>query len=81
MESFKELKSRYGNLYIEQLELEAESKAEAEEHLRKALEQARLDGEAGQGKLASKLTAHTWETCRNNVHALIELTPKESGVH
>ena len=80
MESFETLSERYGNLYVEQLELEAESKAEAEEHLRKALEQARMDGEAGQGKLASKLTAHTWETCRNNVHALIELTlhPKKT---
>lgn len=77
---FDKYQALYGDLYLKQLTLETEAKAEAEEHLKKALEQSRLAGEAGQGKLAGKLTAHTWETCRNNMHALIELAkyPKKT---
>lgn len=69
---FDKYLNQFGDLYLTQLTLETEAKAEAEEHLKKALEQARHDGEAGQGKLAGKLMEHTWETCRSNMHALLE---------
>lgn len=69
---FEVYMSKYGDLYTQELMLEAEAKAEAEEHLKKALEQAKREGEGGQGKLAGKLVAHTWETCRNNIKALLD---------
>lgn len=69
---FDVLFNKYGNLYTEELSLEAEAKTEAEEHLKKALDLAKRNGEGGQGKLAGKLVAHTWKSCRTNIHALIE---------
>ena len=62
----------YGDLFLEELELEASAKQEAEEHLRKTLDTIKADGEAGQGHIASSLMKYTWDTCRNNIHALVQ---------
>ena len=62
----------YGDLFLEELELEASAKQEAEEHLRKTLDTIKADGEAGQGHIASSLMKYTWNTCRNNIHALVQ---------
>ena len=62
----------YGDLFLEELELEASAKQEAEEHLRKTLDTIKADGEAGQGHIASSLIKYTWDTCRNNIHALVQ---------
>ena len=61
----------YGDLFLEELKLEASAKQEAEEHLRKTLDTIKADGEAGQGHIASSLMKYTWDTCRNNIHALV----------
>ena len=61
----------YGDLFLEELKLEASAKQEAEEHLRKTLDTLKADGEAGQGHIASSLMKYTWDTCRNNIHALV----------
>ena len=80
IEEYQTYKARYGALYDEQLTLETTAKEEAENNLKAALETARLDGVAGQGTLAGKLMAHTWETSRINIRALIDAaqTPKKT---
>lgn len=72
MNDFEKYKQVYGDLYEKELLLESEAKQEAEEHLRDALDKAKQDGEGGEGFLASKLMKHSWETCRNNIHVLLE---------
>ena len=70
--SYEKYLALYGNKFIQQLELESLAKQEAEEHLRKTLDTIKADGEAGQGHIASSLMKYTWDTCRNNIHALIQ---------
>ena len=72
MSDYQTYKTQYGDLYDAQLLLEDESKHYAEERMRVILEEARRSGEAGQGRLAGRLMAPTWETSRANIHALIE---------
>lgn len=69
---FEEYEKLYGGLYTQELLLEAEAKQEAEEHLKEALDKAKREGEGGEGHLAGKLMKHSWETCRKNIHALLE---------
>lgn len=61
----------YGQLYVDQLELEATAKAEAEEHLRATLAKVRQEGEAGESKLAGKFAGFAYDTCRQNIHQLL----------
>lgn len=61
----------YGDLFLKELELESLAKTEAEQHLKSALEKMKVEGEAGQGLIASKLTGFAWETSRENIKALI----------
>ena len=70
--SYEKYLELYGNKFIQQLELESLAKQEAEEHLRKTLDTIKADGEAGQGHIASSLMQYTWDTCRNNIHALVQ---------
>ena len=72
MNDFYYYQQVYGDLYEKELLLEAEAKQEAEEHLKEALEKAKREGEGGEGFLAGKLMRHSWETCRKNIHALLE---------
>ena len=69
---FEEYGKIYGELYTQELLLEAEAKQEAEEHLKEALDKAKREGEGGEGRLAGKLMKHSWETCRKNINALLE---------
>ena len=70
--SYEKYLALYGDKFIQQLELESLAKQEAEEHLRKTLDTIKADGEAGQGHMASRLMKYTWDTCRNNIHALVQ---------
>ena len=70
--SYEKYLALYGNKFIQQLELESLAKQEAEEHLRKTLDTIKADGEAGQGHIASSLMKYTWDTCRNNIHAMVQ---------
>ena len=71
-DEYQEYHRMYGDLFLEELKLEASAKQEAEEHLRKTLDTIKADGEAGQGHIASSLMKYTWDTCRNNIHALVQ---------
>ena len=70
-DDYNTYKEKYGDLYDAQLRLESTAKEEAENNLKIALETARLNGEAGQGRLAEKFMSHTWESSRHNIRALI----------
>ena len=70
-DEYNTYKEKYGDLYDAQLRLESTAKEEAENNLKTALETARLNGEAGQGRLAEKFMSHTWESSRHNIRALI----------
>ena len=70
--TYDDYKQVYGDLYDQELLLEAQAKQEAEEHLKEALEKAKREGEGGEGHLAGKLMKHSWDTCRNNIRALLE---------
>ena len=72
MLNYEKYLALYGNKFIQQLELESLAKQEAEEHLRKTLDTIKADGEAGQGHVASSLMKYTWDTCRNNIHAMVQ---------
>ena len=72
MLNYEKYLALYGNKFIQQLELESLAKQEAEEHLRKTLDTIKADGEAGQGHIASSLMKYTWNTCRSNIHALVQ---------
>lgn len=79
-EDFTAFHTLYGDLYLQELALESEAKEEAENHLRKSLELAKQDGEAGQSRIAEGFIKHSWESCRHNVRALIAevQTPKKT---
>ena len=70
--SYEKYLALYGDKFIQQLELESLAKQEAEEHLRKTLDTLKAEGEAGQGHIASSLIKYTWDTCRTNIHALVQ---------
>ena len=53
--TYDDYKQVYGDLYEQELLLEAQAKQEAEEHLKDALEKAKREGEGGEGRLAGKL--------------------------
>ena len=72
LDNYEKYSALYGDKFIQQLELESLAKQEAEEHLRKTLDTLKADGEAGQGRIASSLMKYTWDTCRNNIHALVQ---------
>lgn len=71
MNEYETNKEKYGTLYDAQLLLEDEAKNNAEERMKIILEEVCRNGEAGQGKLASRLIEHAWETSRTNIKALI----------
>ena len=72
----------YGDKYLEQIALEAESKREAEELLKASMERVQREGTIANTTLGQKLTDTAWETCRNNVQALIDVVkaPKRGAV-
>lgn len=72
MSEYQVYKEKYGDLYDAQLLLEDEAKRNAEERMKIILETVRRNGEAGQGKLASRLMEYAWETSRTNIQALIK---------
>lgn len=72
METFESYEMMYGKLYSEELLLEAEAKAEAENNLKAIFERAVRDGEAGQSKLGAKFAQYAWNDCRINIAALID---------
>lgn len=64
----------------EQVRLEQESKEFAEKVLQATYEQAALDGKAGETKAGSKLMAHVFEDCFNNVKSILYPTKKRGVV-
>lgn len=80
MTEYERYKNQYGDLYDAQLLLEDEAKRNAEERMKIILEEVRRNGEAGQGKLASRLIEYAWETSRTNIRAIIATTktPKKT---
>ena len=60
----------------EQLRLEAESKAFAENVLKATYAQAALDSRAGETKVGGRLMAHVFDDCYNNVKAVLYPTKK-----
>lgn len=74
--NYEKYLSLYGADYERQLTLENSAKVEAENILRKSLERARQEHEPGDSKIASRLMSYTYDTCRTNITALIELACK-----
>ena len=71
-ESFEKLHQKYGAKFLEELELESRAKEEAEMKLQANLEQQRIDGVAGEGKLASRFSGHVWKDCVDNITQVID---------
>ena len=76
MEDYQAYKAKYGELFDAQILLEDEAKSMAEERMRLALEEVRRNGEAGEGKLAGRFIESAWQTCRANIHALLDSASK-----
>jgi DNA-directed RNA polymerase len=66
----------HGNMYLAQLTLEENSKRAAEDLLKASMEKAKQDGTAADTTLGKKLTDLAWQTCRENVKALIDIAIK-----
>lgn len=69
---FEQLKATYGDKFLEELDIEARAKEEAEDKVRHTLEQERLSGEGGEGKLASRFSGHVWQDCCDNITQIVE---------
>lgn len=71
----------YGEKYLEQLELEAQSKEQAEELLRVTYNKARYeDKTGGNTALGSALIREAWTVCNENILSMIEKnTGKKAG--
>lgn len=70
--NYEELQAKYGDKFLEELELEAKAKKEAEDKLRINLENQLANGMAGEGKLGERFTGNVWDDCKENVKALVE---------
>lgn len=71
--------SMYGEAYLNQLALEAEYKRQAEEALKATLEVSMKNGEASKTSIGGKLVDYSWESCRENIKALIASASKPSS--
>lgn len=63
---------QYGEYYINQLEIEARYKTEAENALRESLEKARVEGTVAETNLGGKLIDVAWDACRSNMSLLVD---------
>lgn len=76
MNEFDKFYGMYGELYVKQLELETQFKQDAENVLKASLEKAQQEGEASKTKIGKKLIDVAWNTCRDNMQALIDSVKK-----
>ena len=76
--SYDHLKSLYGDKFMEELEIEAKAKQEAEDKMRVTLEKNLANGLAGEGKLGERFTGNVWADCKENVKALVALVKSPS---
>lgn len=67
----KELQDKYGDKFLEELEIEAKAKEEAENKLRLNMQNQQVNGQAGEGKLGERFTGNVWEDCKANIQALV----------
>lgn len=72
MDKFTKYHALYGEDFLKELELEAIAKQEAGEHLRNVLAKVNEEGEGGQGHLSSKFIQYVWDTCYENIAAIIK---------
>lgn len=79
---FEKYQALYGEKFLEELELEAVAKQEAEEHLKVIIDKAKNEAEGGQGNLASRLIKFSWDSCYKNIDTLVKqvMTNNTRGV-
>lgn len=63
---------QYGELYLKQLELEADYKQRAENILQANIDKAVADSEASKTKVGSKIIAHIWDDISQEMSKLLE---------
>lgn len=68
----KGLQDKYGDKFLEELEIEAKAKEEAENKLRLNMQNQQVNGQAGEGKLGERFTGNVWEDCRANIQSLVD---------
>lgn len=66
--------NKYGELFTEQLEIEASYKQFAEELLKNAYEESKLEGQAAETALGKRLMNHQFDTVFENVKVFVETT-------
>ena len=76
MNEFDKFYEMYGELYVKQLELETQHKQDAEKMLKASLEKAQQEGKTADTKIGAKLIDVAWDTCRENMQALIDSVKK-----
>ena len=75
-DEFQEYLEKYGQSYLDQLELERTHKEEAEHFLQRSFEKALQENDAYSTSMGRKLIDYTWESCRKNIRALMEAESK-----
>jgi hypothetical protein len=66
--------NKYGELFTEQLEIEASYKKFAEELLRDVYEESKVEGQAADTALGKRLMNHQFDTVYDNVKVFVETT-------
>lgn len=69
---YKKYHNMYGESYIKELELEQESKQEAEKQLQNVLDLAKKEHTTGESKLGGQFAKLSWMDCRHNIDAFIK---------
>ncbi len=75
-DEFQEYLEKYGQAYLDQLDLEKAHKEEAEAFLQRSFEKALQENDAYSTSMGRKLIDYTWESCRKNIQALMEAESK-----
>lgn len=80
LKDFNYYYEKYGELYLKQLELEADYKQQAENVLQANIDKAVANSEASKTKVGTKIISHIWDDVSKEMTKLIDGKPKRGVV-
>lgn len=80
LKDFNYYYEKYGELYLKQLELEADYKQQAENVLQANIDKAVANSEASKTKVGTKIISHIWDDVSKEMAKLIDGKPKRGVV-
>ena len=76
MKNFNDYYNKYGDLYLKQLELEADYKQRAADSMQASIDRAVADSEASQTKVGTKILDYVWQDVSKEMSKLLESVSK-----